>query len=575
MRRLEVPPFYAGGCRKQEDWKCHRFAQMDAENRKSGGVMETVMDKKFRLIYPTGYQPDAAQQMSDFSFVQSLQLEDLVVIKNEKFRGFNELRLEQYFSTDPAVLEYRMDVLSDLTEHPVLYQAFSDSINIIANINALSRVLDNDFSVESALSAVRYLEMYLEIVHLFADALAVCDLKSDGLRSFYAQLQELVEGEEFCQLEREIGQTETEFGYLKSVTIGVNLDENLRPKEAGIVSVNVEPYHAGTVMNRLFKKKTADSKELLSPFYPLHKGLHGEEQKAFNHAIASSLHTIFAKSLREFEPLIQNYYKINTAPFVALLDDIRFLTAGADFVLRMRAKGFCMCRPQIFSVQEAVCELEQVYNPMLVLRDVEKTVVSNSFRLDEKGRFYLITGPNHGGKSIFAYSVGMAQALFQLGILVPAVRAKMSPVSGIFTHFPASDENNYGKGRLESECARLGHILKQLKSTDMLLMDESLSSTSGLEAGYIASEILTGIGVIGCCGLYVTHIHDLPLKVGEFNSHPGNKSKIDNLVAQMENLADGTRSYRVLRTTPDGLSYARDIAKRYGLDLEDILKKAK
>jgi len=106
----------------------------------------------------------------------------------------------------------------------------------------------------------------------------------------------------------------------------------------------------------------------------------------------------------------------------------------------------------------------------------------------------------------------------------------------------------------------------------MLLMDESFSSTSGLEAGYIASEVLTGIGVIGCCGLYVTHIHDLPLKVAEFNAHPDNTGKIDNLVAQMEDRENGTRSYRVLRTTPDGLSYARDIAKRYGLDLEDILQ---
>ncbi len=532
------------------------------------------MDKKFRLIYPAGYQPDAAQKMTDFSFVQSLQLEDLVGIYNEKFRGFNELKLEQYFSTDPAVLDYRMAVLEDLIAHPVLYETFLKSINLIANINALSRVLDNDFSVESALSAVRYLEMYLEIVHLFADALDACDVKSAGLKSFQAQLKQLTESEEFRSLEREIGQTEMEFGYLKSVTIGVNLDENLRPKEAGIVSVNLEPFQAGSVMNRLFKKKSADGKELLSPFYPLHKGLHGEEQKAFNHAIASSLHTIFAKSLREFEPLIQNYYKVNTAPFVALLDDIRFLTAAAAFVLTMKERGFSMCRPQIHAMEEAVCALEQVYNPMLALRGVEKTVVSNSFRLDENGRFYLITGPNHGGKSIFAYSIGMAQALFQLGIFVPAARASMSPVSGIYTHFPASDENNYGKGRLESECARLGHILKRLTPTDMLLMDESLSSTSGLEAGYIASEILTGIGVIGCCGLYVTHIHDLPLQVGAFNAHPANRGKIDNLVAQMENRADGTRSYRILRTTPDGLSYARDIAKRYGLDLEDILNRA-
>ena len=264
---------------------------------------------------------------------------------------------------------------------------------------------------------------------------------------------------------------------------------------------------------------------------------------------------------------------MNTAPFVELLDDIRFLTAGVGFIRSMREKGFSMCKPVVAEVEEKKCDLEQVYNPVLARNSIEQTIVSNSFSYDENGRFYLVTGPNHGGKSIFAYSVGMAQALFQLGLFVPAKSAHMSPVTAIFTHFPSSDENNYGKGRLESECARLSEIMKKLSETDLLLMDESFSSTSGLEAGYIASEVLTGIGVIGCGGIFVTHIHDLPQQVDKYNAHPDNRGRIDNLVALMENKENGTRSYRISRTTPDGLSYAKDIANRYGLDLEGILGK--
>lgn len=55
-----------------------------------------------------------------------------------------------------------------------------------------------------------------------------------------------------------------------------------------------------------------------------------------------------------------------------------------------------------------------------------------------------------------------------------------------------------------------------------------------MEAGYIATEVLTGIGIIGCCGLYVTHIHDLTQQLDVYNSHPENRGKIDNLVAMME-----------------------------------------
>lgn len=529
------------------------------------------MNQNFRLLYPPEYEESSETAMRDFKFIHSLQIDDMVVLINESYRGGTALTLERFFSTDPRVLEYRLAIVEDLVEHPELFKVFHQAIPIIYGIRDMRRVLSSDFTVDSALSSVRYLEMYQQIVNLFADALKNCELHSEGMKNFRSQMEQITQSSEYQSLNRELSKMEVNFGYVKSVTIGINLDENLRPREAGIVSVNHESFRAGTIMDKLLKKKELGEFTLMSSLYPLSKGLHGEDLKTLNYSLKSSLHTIFSKSLRDFEPLIQNYYSINTSMFVELLDDIRFLTAGVDFILSMKEKEFSMCRPKIAPMEEKRCDLEQVYNPILARKAIETTIVSNSFSLDEKGRFYLVTGPNHGGKSIFAYSVGMAQALFQLGLFVPAERAYMSPVSGIYTHFPSSDENNYGKGRLESECARLSEIMKELTDTDMLLMDESFSSTSGLEAGYIASEVLTGIGIIGCCGIFVTHIHDLPQQIDTYNSHPDNKGKIDNLVALMENKEDGTRSYKISRTTPDGLSYAKDIANRYGLDLDGIL----
>ena len=55
---------------------------------------------------------------------------------------------------------------------------------------------------------------------------------------------------------------------------------------------------------------------------------------------------------------------------------------------------------------------------------------------------------------------------------------------------------------------------------------------------------------------------------------PVSFSEFGNLVAQMEDVEGGVRSYRIQRTTPDGLSYARDIAARYGLNLQEICQNA-
>jgi len=525
-----------------------------------------------RLLYPPDYNREKEIPLKDFSFIRSLQIDDMIVLIKESHRGLNDLKLETFFTTDPEVLAYRLEIVNDLVEHPSLYDIFCKSITLIQNIHDMRRAMNSDFNVESALSSVRYLETYQEIVDLFADGMKQINPTSRGLSDFRDGILAIYNGEEYTSLRSELAKTEVYFGSLKSVTVGVNLDENMRVKEAGVISVNDKPFRAGTLMDRLLRKNPLDAHMLISPLYPLTKGLHGEDLKAFNYSIQSSINTIFTKSLRDFEPIVQKYFGVNTSCFTALLDDIRFLTAGVKFILEMKEKGFAMCAPTIAPMSEKKCDLTGVYNPILARKSIEQTIVSNTFTYDENGRFYLVTGPNHGGKSIFAYSIGMAQALFQLGLFIPATSAVMSPVSAIFTHFPSSDENNYGKGRLESECARLGDIMKKLSDTDLLLMDESFSSTSGLEAGYIATEVLTGIGIIGCGGIFVTHIHDLPQQLDTYNSHPQNKGKIDNLVALMENKENGTRSYRVSRSTPEGLSYAKDIASQYGLNLESILE---
>lgn len=524
-----------------------------------------------RLLYPPAYDCNKEVPMKDFTFISSLQIDEMVVLIKESHRGFQDLKLENFFSTDTDVLSYRLEIVKDLVENPSLYEVFCKSIVIIQNLSDLRRSMNSDFSPESALSSVRYLESYQEIMELFTKGLKEMTPTSRGLQDFRNGILEIHDGEEYQNLCSELSKMDVFFGGVKSVTIGLNLDENMRAKEAGVIAINDKPFHAGTLMDRLLKKNSDST--LISPLFPLSKGLHGADLKNINSSLQNTLDMIFSKSLRHFEPVVQKYFSVNTSGFTALLDDIRFLTAGVKFILDMKENGFSMCIPSIAPMDEKKCELKGVYNPILARRSIEHTIVSNTFRFDQNGRFYLVTGPNHGGKSIFAYSVGMAQALFQLGLYVPAESAHMSPVSGIYTHFPSSDENNYGKGRLESECARLGDIMQQLSDTDLLLMDESFSSTSGLEAGYIATEVITGIGIIGCGGIFVTHIHDLPQQLELYNSHPLNKGKIDNLVAQMEDKENGIRSYRIIRSTPEGLSYAKDIANQYGLSLESIMTK--
>ena len=78
--------------------------------------------------------------------------------------------------------------------------------------------------------------------------------------------------------------------------------------------------------------------------------------------------------------------------------------------------------------------------------------------------------------------------------------------------------------------------------------------------------------LVGCRGIFSTHLHDLAASVDEINAAclPKGGVKIDNLVAAIQ---EGSRSFKILRAKPDGKSYARDIAEKYGLSLDRILEK--
>lgn len=85
--------------------------------------------------------------------------------------------------------------------------------------------------------------------------------------------------------------------------------------------------------------------------------------------------------------------------------------------------------------------------------------------------------------------------------------------------------------------------------------------------------MLSGLAHIGCRCLFSTHLHELAAEIEELDrrSRASGGAAIDTLVAGME--TDGKRSFKICRAKPDGKSYARDIAKSYGLTYDDILRR--
>ena len=229
--------------------------------------------------------------------------------------------------------------------------------------------------------------------------------------------------------------------------------------------------------------------------------------------------------------------------------------------------------PSVCPAKDKTFRAEGLYNPRVALA-IDDEIVTNDFAFDENAGIYVLTGPNRGGKSVITVALGAAEAFMMLGLPVPASRAEISVADGIFTHFPEGADDTIDKGRLGEECARLRDIFDDVTEDSMILLDESLSSTGAYEAAYIASEILTGFAVMRARGIFSTHLHELAARVPEINEKSASMGgvKIDTLVAGIE---EGRRSFKIYRAKPDGKSYARDIADKYGLSFETLMQRAK
>lgn len=532
------------------------------------------MDSVFlSLLYPDQTRAAAALQKENRPDISETVCTELGLYRMLPLNG---AALSDFFTTDPEVIAYRQEIFEDLMRLPELAALLQDSIPILSDILELRR-MDEEYetSGESYLYSITEIELYISCVDgLARGSLPLRDkVTSRAFLRLFDRIAELSESEYYKELNRQLGQLSSRIREVKSVTIGVNLDQRLRPCSAGVISVNAEPFKSGELLDRILRMSFRnDSFTCIANLLPFDKSQSENRRDALNHAFYNALGDVFRSSVRAWRKIVGHYVLENTDFLLRILPEIEFLVRGAALLRSLHARGLPLCRPTLAPAAEKRMHVVGLYNPDVALQ-VTDTMVENEFDFDDNGRIFILTGPNRGGKSVITCAVGQLQAMAQLGLSVPAREAELSPVDGIFTHFPEGAEDTIDKGRLGEECARLREIFDHVTGDSLVLLDESLSSTGAYEASYIAAEILCGFGLVGCRCIFSTHLHELAASLDDINARireAGGTARADTLVAGME---EGERSYRIRRTKPDGKSYARDIANRYGLSLEELTRR--
>jgi len=533
--------------------------------------------ENFSLLYPDGKTQQEHLAGVNVPDIDMYTLQELGMLE---FFNPKSSPAAEHFTTDPAVITYRNQTFTDLLNNPALLDTLHRLVPVLQDITELRRLEnDSDDDTASYLSSMTEIELYITCVDILHKGMtAVKDnLRGTAFKRLCDCVIELAESDYYRELNQKLQELTRRVREIKSVTIGVNLDAQLRPAQAGVLSINAQPFKSGEVLEKILRLNFKDDEyTCIASLVPFGKKQTDNQKTALSLAFNSAIGEVYKSSLRSWKKIVQTYVLENTDFLLGMMPEIEFVVKGTQLQQRLLDKGCPLCAPTLKPAEARVFRATELYNPAVALKLREdEEIIPNDIYFDESpenAMIYVLTGPNRGGKSVITCAIGLCQAMLQLGMYLPAKVCEISPADGIFTHFPTGADDTIDKGRLGEECARLGEIFDAVTANSLVLLDESLSSTGSFEASYIAAEVLAGLAQARCRCLFSTHLHELAAEIDRINTESAARGgvRIDTLVAGIE---EGKRSFRIIRAKPDGKSYARDIAERYGLTYTSIIEK--
>jgi DNA mismatch repair ATPase MutS len=527
--------------------------------------------------------------------------------------------LSSLITDDPKVIKYRQEIIDDLLKYPELVESFTSLLPMLIDLDDFktTKGADND-QLLIAVKRLGELDLYIKCIHQFKAMFKGLEQKinSEGLSKFCHMIKVISENRTFLELEEKLPKLRNGFEGLASVTVGINLDAQLRPVEATLLSINSKRFTGEPFIKKLFGKSGKNEFEGIGELHSLddtvlrwdsrspqvsgigvlankNSYLRGKDtinSIALTKTLFNDLHVVINNIIKPISSEIAHFTRINASLLTRLEPEIAFYLGALNLIGQMRSCGLDMCKPEYVSKEDRVFIVEGIYNINLALimhykqpyAYLTSMIVTNNVDFSKNGRIFILTGPNRGGKTTYTQCIGLTQILFQLGMFIPASKARISPVDMICTHFPVEEKPDSNLGRLGEESKRLSEIFKKATRYSLVLLNESLSSTSPGESLYIAKEIVAALKLLGVRAIFATHLHDLALNLDSFNKNIPGDSKVLSIVSGVDmgetgnNSKDSAmRTYKIIPGPPLGKSYARDIATRYGISFEKLVNTLK
>ena len=569
----------------------------------------------FSLMQPAGTEV-TYRRLPD-NVLHDLGLEDFctALSGDEKERRFITNVLSQV-TDDAKVAAYRRQIFSDILRLPELRKnmlTLFDKIQFMKDFSSMHKTTDEELGLWHLFHRLDELGDYIKTVETMRECLSDEKIRSEGLIGLREYITGLYEDACFAEMKSDIEQLRMKASDVQSVTLGINVNERFEAVGIGLVSVNKKPFKKSNIVSNFADAIAAKDKlrETADWDGDMHYQLVDREEKrsfidhmengvgffSAQSALASAakvnqtivnaspdsgtsgatfyldgvMNKMLASLVKKLRDTLTRYANVAIVNVSGLVPEFIYYIRCAEAIGSLMEKGCAFCEAEPSADGKVSMAARGFYNLKLAMNmeDVGE-IVSNDLTFDRKHTVYILTGANRGGKTTITQAVGQLFVLAQGGLYVPAESFAYVPCDSIFTHFPADEDKTLDLGRLGEECVRFKEMYSAATEKSLLLLNETFSTTSFEEGYYIAKDSVRALLTRAVRTIYNTHMHKLGEEAGDFFCESTGAGAA-SLIMRTE---EGKRSFKVALAQPEGSSYAKDIAEKYGVTYEMLVSES-
>ncbi len=488
-------------------------------------------------------------------FFLDLNLNQIVRELQDKAKEYDIRSMYYRFPRDYETVCYRQEIYREIRGKKLegMFLAFAKKMREVRRYMELHGEIEFRY---------RYQTYFFNAVNCFIEGVEELKVQlgqvqpvSEGLKGLLSYLEELCEKETWkdCKTAAEkLGGMLSELRY--ELRIEGNKLTVRSMKEERFYFDNLKELFPESVSDRVTKEGILQDYLIPSPFA-------GNKDLGFLETeIVRMYRRQHPEVFRKLDSFYETYKDIIEKDVYRIEEEMHYYLAYSAFQTDMEGRGCDFCIPEVTKERNYLAH--KVYDLALARKNrfEDKEVVSNSVQYREGERFFVVTGPNQGGKTTFARSLGQLVYFAMMGLAAPAESAVVPYFTSLLTHFSVEESLESGRGKLKEELIRLVPMMEDERTNCFVVLNELFTTAATYDAFVMGQRVLQHFIEKECLGVYVTHIAELT-KAGE---------QVASLVALADEHDHRKRTFQIVRKEAEGIGYAGDIVEKHRLGYEEL-----